>query len=207
MSEPSPLAAVPSKRRLPLFPTIIVALAVAVMVGLGIWQVRRAQWKEGLIARYSAAQDLPPISYPTAPIKDADLPLFRHATAVCHQPVGRRVASGHNLKGEPGYAVIVDCRTGAEGPGLSVEVGWSKNPNAAFNWPGGPVSGVIAPDSRTRMRLVAASAPAGLETPAPPSLDQIPNNHRSYALQWFAFALIALVIYALAVRQRWTRTP
>jgi surfeit locus 1 family protein len=30
----------------------------------------------------------------------------------------------------------------------------------------------------------------------------IPNNHRSYAVQWFAFALIALIIYGLAVRKR-----
>ena len=203
MSEPSPLAAAPAIRRLPLIPTIIVAVAIATMIGLGIWQIQRARWKEGLIARYADAQDRPPITYPTVPLKDADLPLFRHATAVCLQPVGRRVASGHNLKDEPGYAIIVDCLTGAEGPGLSVEVGWSKNPNAAVNWPGGPVSGIIAPDSKTRMRLVAASAPAGLETAAPPSLDQIPNNHRSYAIQWFAFALIALIIYVLAVRQRW----
>ena len=53
------------------------------------------------------------------------------------------------------------------------------------------------------MRLVAASAPPGLEPSAPPSLDRIPNNHRSYAMQWFAFALIALVVFALAIRQRW----
>ena len=203
MSEPSPLADARSKRRLPPVATIIVIAAVATMIGLGLWQLRRAQWKEGLIARYAAAQDLPPISYPTAPIRDADLPLYRHATAVCLKPVGRRVGSGHNLKGEPGYAIIVDCRTGAEGPGLSVEVGWSKNPSAAVDWPGGPVSGVIAPDSKTRMRLVAASAPPGLEPSAPPSLDRIPNNHRSYAMQWFAFALIALVIFVIAIRQRW----
>ena len=204
MSEGSPLADARARRRLPPIATIIVAVAVATMIGLGVWQIRRAHWKEGLIARYSAARNLPPISYPTAPIRDADLPLFRHATAVCLEPVGRRVAAGRNLKEEPGYAIIVDCRTGAEGPGLSVEVGWSKNPNAAVNWSGGPVSGIIAPDRRTGMRLVAASAPAGLEPSAPPSLEQIPNNHRSYAIQWFAFALIALVIYALAIRQRWT---
>jgi len=207
VSEPSPLADAPLTRRLPLIPTIIVTAAVATMIGLGLWQIRRAEWKEGLIARYAAAQALPPISYPTAPIKGADLPLFRHATAVCLQPIGKRVASGHNLQDEPGYAIIVDCRIGAEGPGLSVEVGWSKNPNATANWPGGPVSGVIAPDGKTRMRLVAASAPAGLEIAAPPSLDQIPNNHRSYAFQWFAFALTALVIYGLALRQRWKRAP
>jgi cytochrome oxidase assembly protein ShyY1 len=194
-------------RKLPIIPTIIVAVAVLTMIGLGVWQLQRAQWKEGLIFRYQAARNLPPISYPTVPLKEADLPLFRHATAICLQPVGKRVTAGRNLQGETGYAVIVDCRTSAEGPGLAVEVGWSRNPNAQFTWEGGPVSGVIAPDSRTKMRLVAAGAPAGLEVAAPPSLDQIPNNHRSYAIQWFAFAAIALLIYALAVRQRWRRAP
>ena len=57
------------------------------------------------------------------------------------------------------------------------------------------------------MRLVAASAPPGLEPSAEPSLSSIPNNHRFYALQWFAFALIALVIYGLAVRKRWREEP
>ena len=189
-------------RRLPIIPTVIVATAVLTMIGLGVWQLQRAAWKEGLIARYQAAQQQQPIAWPMIPLKDADLPLFRHATAVCLQPVGRRATAGRNAKGETGYAVIVDCRTGAEGPGLSVEVGWSRNPNAQFDWPGGPVSGMIAPDSRTRMRLVAAGAPAGLEVAAPPSIDQISNNHRAYALQWFAFAGIAALIYGLALRQR-----
>ena len=90
---------------------------------------------------------------------------------------------------------------------MSVELGWSKDPNAKFQWPGGPVSGVIAPDSRMRMRLVAATAPAGLVPSAPPSTDQIPNNHRSYAIQWFLFALIAAVIYILALRKRQKAEP
>ena len=88
---------------------------------------------------------------------------------------------------------------------MSVAVGWSKNPNAALNWAGGPVSGIIAPDKNTRMRLVAASAPPGLETVAPPSLASIPNNHRSYAVQWFLFAGIAALIYGLALRLRWKK--
>ena len=52
------------------------------------------------------------------------------------------------------------------------------------------------------VRLVAASAPPGLEPSAPPSIERIPNNHRSYALQWFLFALIAAVIYVLALRKK-----
>jgi cytochrome oxidase assembly protein ShyY1 len=189
-------------RRLPIIATLVVLAAVAAMVGLGIWQLRRAKWKEGIIARYAQAEKLPPIIYPTTPMTDEQLPLFRHATGVCLHPVGQRAMAGEDKSGEPGYVHIVDCSTGAEGPGMSVEVGWSKDPNAKVNWAGGAASGIISPDRKTRMRLVAASAPQGLEPSAPPSIDSIPNNHRSYALQWFAFALIALIIYGLAVRKR-----
>jgi surfeit locus 1 family protein len=194
-------------RRLPIVATIIVLAAVALMIGLGVWQLQRAKWKEGLLARYTQAERLPPIVWPTVPLKADQLPLFRHATGMCLRPVAKRAVVGENREGEPGYAQIVDCATGAEGPGMSVELGWSKNPNAKFSWPGGLVSGIIAPDKRSRMRLVAASAPPGLEPSAEPKLANIPNNHRSYALQWFAFALIALVIYGLAVRKRFKDGP
>jgi surfeit locus 1 family protein len=194
-------------RRLPIISTMVVLAAVALMVGLGMWQIRRAQWKEGLLTRYAAAEKLPPIAFPTVPLRDDQLPLFRHATGVCLRVTGQRATVGENRSGEPGYAHIVDCATGAEGPGMSVEVGWSKNPNAKVNWRGGLVSGVIGPDRRMRMRLVAGSAPPGLEPSAPPSISSIPNNHRSYALQWFAFAGIALVIYGLALRKRLTQAP
>lgn len=189
-------------RRLPLIPTLLVLAAVAVMIGLGLWQLQRAQGKDSLIERYAAAQNMPPIAWPTGPVRDADVPLFRHATGNCLRVVARRAVAGQNVSGEPGYAHIADCATGAEGRGMSVVIGWSKNPNAKTEWTGGLVSGIVAPDSRSRMRLVAASPAPGLEANAPPSLEAIPNNHRSYALQWFVFALMASVIYALALRQR-----
>ena len=193
------------KRALPLVPTILVALAVAVLVGLGVWQLSRAEWKEELIERYRAAAALPPIAYPTGPISDEQLPLFRYATGHCLRPVSKRAIAGQNRAGETGYVQIVDCATGVEGPGMSVELGWSKNPNARFVWNGGLVSGVIAPDGKTRMRLVAATPPQGLAASAPPSVDQIPitpAGHRGYAATWFAIALIALTVYGFALRQR-----
>ena len=189
-------------RKLPLLPTLVVGVAVAIMIALGFWQLRRAGEKEALLAQYRAAQNQPPISFPTAPIHSDRLPLFRYSTGVCLRTVSKRSTAGQNRRGEPGYVHIIDCSTGAEGPGMSVEVGWSKNPNVALKWPGGPVSGIIAPDRKTRMRLVAATSPPGLEPSAPPSIDQIPNNHRSYAVQWLLFALIAAVIYGLALRKK-----
>ena len=129
--------------------------------------------------------------------------LFRRASGLCLQPVTARATAGRNRKGETGYSHIVDCRTGAEGPGMSVDIGWSADPNAGKGWKGGPVSGVIAPDKRMRMRLVSDQGFAGLEPSAPPSTESIPNNHRAYAVQWFLFAGIALT----DLRPRAARPP
>jgi cytochrome oxidase assembly protein ShyY1 len=198
-------------KRLPVVPTLIVLAAVALMIALGVWQLQRAKWKEGLIARYAAADRLPPIAFPTAPLHKDELPLFRHATGVCLRIVGHRAIGGENRVGEPGYVHIVDCVTGGEGPGMSVEVGWSKDPNAKVNWAGGPVSGVIAPDRVHRMRLVAASAPPGLEPSKVPDVTSVspvtPAGHRGYAATWFGLALIALLTYVLAVRKRFKGQP
>nr|NUR37511.1 SURF1 family protein [Sphingomonas sp.] len=198
-------------KRLPVIPTIFVAGAVAVLVWLGLWQLQRATWKEQLLARYAEAEKLPPIAFPTAPLHYDQLPLFRHATGVCLRVVGRRAIGGENQAGEPGYVQILDCATGAEGPGLSVEVGWSKDPNAKVNWAGGPVSGIIVPDRRSRMRLVAGSAPPGLQPSRTPDVSAAspvtPAGHRGYAATWFALAVIALIIYALALRKRLKEQP
>ena len=196
-------------RRVPIAATIVVAAAVALMIGLGVWQLQRAKWKEGLIAQYAAAQKLPPIAWPTVPLRKGELPLFRYATGVCLRPVAVHAVGGENVRGEPGYVQIVDCATGTEGPGMSVEIGWSKDPNAKVNWRGGPVSGIIVPDRRTRIRLVAAGAPPGLEQPRPPDVTSVspitPAGHRGYAATWFGLAAIALIIYGFAVAKRMKR--
>ncbi len=188
-------------RRLPFLPTLLVAAAVVTMIGLGVWQLNRAIWKDGLVNQYARASKLPPIAFPTVPLNTGNLPLYRYATGNCLEVVGRRTVAGTNRGGEPGFGQVADCRTGAEGPGMAVVIGWSKNPKAGADWKGGPVSGIIGPDAISRMHLVADGAAAGLEPAAPPSVDSIPNNHRSYAVQWFLFAGVALIIYLLALRR------
>ena len=194
-------------RRLPLLATLIVGAAVLTMVALGVWQMSRAKWKDGLVAQYARASKLPPIAFPTVPLNTKNLPLYRYATGNCLEVVGRRTVAGTNRGGEPGFALVADCRTGAEGPGMAVVIGWSKNPKAGTNWKGGPVSGIIGPDAVSRMHLVADGAAPGLEPAAPPSVTSIPNNHRSYAVQWFLFAGVALVIYLIALRRLPPRKP
>lgn len=193
------------KARVPVFTTIIVGAAIVLMIGLGFWQIRRSHENERLLAQYNAAAKLPPIAFPTAAVK-GPLPLFRWAAGYCQSVVSGREIAGRSRNGEVGWSHIVNCATGAEGPGMAVEVGWSRNPDAKVNWRGGPVSGVIVPDRENRIRLVAASAPPGLEAAGLPTTDTAvpvtPDRNRMYALQWFAFAAIALLIYGLALRKR-----
>jgi cytochrome oxidase assembly protein ShyY1 len=193
--------------RFPLVPTIVVAAAVAVMIGLGIWQLQRKGEKEALIAQYRAASTLPPVAFPTVPREDDKL-LYRRATGFCLQPLGWRSVAGRNTKDETGWSHIVSCRTGGlEGPGMQVDMGWSTSSAPPAGWKGGPVSGVIAPDRLHEIRLVSSQAAPGLVPSAAPSPEATPNNHLMYALQWFFFAAAAAVVYVLALRKRREKSP
>lgn len=186
----------------PVLPTIFVAAAVATMVALGVWQLQRKAEKESLLVQYAEAAKLPAMAWPAVPLP-AKLPLFRRSSLMCIKVERWESVSGKNTKGQAGFAHVADCHIGgAEGPGAKVAVGWSARPEQP-EWTGGAVTGMIAPDNGGRMiRLIADTAPTGLETLAPPSPDSIPNNHLLYAIQWFFFAAAAAVIYVLAVRRR-----
>ena len=186
-------------KRLPILGTIVVLTAVAIMAGLGIWQLQRADWKNGLLETYAAASELPAISYPAVPSAE-NAPYFRKSTVNCLAVVGWRSTSGRSATGKSGWSHIAQCRiAGAEGPGAQVVAGWSERPDNP-QWDGGIVDGIIAPDSQFIIRLVASEPVAGLQKSQPPALQDIPNNHLSYAVQWFLFAGIALVIFLLALR-------
>jgi cytochrome oxidase assembly protein ShyY1 len=171
------------------------------MIGLGLWQLQRAEWKQALIAQYEANAKLPPVAWPALAPADDNL-LYRRARGFCLEATGWRAMAGRNLRDEPGWSHIAACRTGGgEGPGMQVDVGWSKSPDPP-QWRGGEVSGIIVPDRKHRIRLVSAAPAAGLERSAARSPADTPNNHLLYAIQWFFFAASALVIYALALRRR-----
>jgi surfeit locus 1 family protein len=200
--------------RFPLFPTLLVAAAVATMIGLGLWQLRRADEKEALRAQYARNAALPPIALPIGALPDETL-LYRRATAFCLEPTAWRLTGGKSASGRTGTRYIAECRTGAEGPGFAADMGVSPDPRANPRWKGGEVTGKIVaepPRSSFMQRLRGGSAPPrpmivseraapGLEPSAPPSFDA-PNNSLSYAFQWFFFAAAAAVIYLLALRRR-----
>lgn len=188
-------------KRLPIFGTLLVLVAVATMIWLGIWQLQRAEWKNELLATYESVSNQPAISYPLVPVED-NPPYFRLSSVNCLEVLGWRAVSGRNEYGQSGWAHIAYCKTsGGEGPGAQVVAGWSKSSEDP-DWNGGILNGVIAPDSQHIVRLVASEPIAGLEKSQGPSIDDIPNNHMAYAVQWFLFAGIALTIYFLALRGR-----
>jgi len=185
--------------RLPLIPTVLVLLAVGVMIRLGVWQLDRLHEKEALIARYAAAEAMSAdVPFPRSQV-EAEQRLYRHARIECREVTDATTKAGSNSGGETGMAHYATCRL-ADGGTAVVVLGWSRDP-ATPDWRGGIASGVIAPGPR----LVADPPLAGLQPNARPDPSDIPNNHLAYAVQWFLFAVTALVIYALAVRKRLLR--
>jgi surfeit locus 1 family protein len=180
----------------PIIPTLIVAAAVAAMIALGVWQLRRAEWKADLLARYSQAQTMS--SNVPWPRSNAELERsrFRWSQFDCRRVLAIRTTAATSAGGAKGVAQIARCAIDGGGE-AEVALGWSP-PTEQVSWSGGPVSGIIAAGGV----LHAAQVLRGLEPLAPPDPNDLPNNHLMYAGQWFFFALTALVIYGLALRKR-----
>lgn len=202
-------------RRVPLAATLIVGLAIALMIGLGLWQRDRAREKEAALAAWRANADLPAAAYPVGNPAD-EAYLFRTLSGHCLRVVDWQVVGGRARDGGPGWRHIAYCATGAEGPGLVVDMGVSRRPDATVGWTGGAVRGPAThePDrsgwlerlrgagSPLRLMIVAQVPAPGLAASAPPDPASVPNNHRSYMMQWFLFAAAAAIIYGLALRKR-----
>jgi len=188
-------------RRVPILPTILVAAAVATMIALGVWQLRRAEWKADLIARYQQAQAMS--SNVPWPGNSAEMEqsLFRWSQFRCDEVLGMRTTAADNVNGQGGVAQIARCAIDGGGE-AEVALGWSL-PTQQISWRGGEVAGIIAPNGV----LHAARQAPGLLPLAPPDPNDLPNNHLAYAGQWFFFAVTALVIYVLALRRRRREVP
>jgi surfeit locus 1 family protein len=209
MAGQAPADAAAPKRRLPIIATVLVLAAVAAMIGLGIWQLQRRTEKLATLAVLAANPSKPAIAMPIPAIGD-DL-MFRRAGAMCLQPISFSTEGAGNA----GYRIIAKCKTAREGPGFAVQIGTTRDVDYKPTWTGGHVTGMIshAPSHRPLIAglfnkaaaqplLLVADTPApGLTANAVPSIESIPNNHLAYAVQWFAFAVIALVIYGLALRR------
>lgn len=109
----------------PLGLTLVTAVAMAILVGLGVWQVQRLHWKEGLLARVHMLQTAPPrplasvlpqldagvdvdFTRVTADCPDIETSAFLKLWAVPDARSGFRIITACRLPGAPGKAILVD---------------------------------------------------------------------------------------------------
>jgi surfeit locus 1 family protein len=160
--------------------TIATLVGVAVLIGLGFWQLQRMEWKEGVIARIEARTERRPATLERALVLVSERPnpsyfpvrvegLFHHDR--------ERYLYALSLTGEPGWHVIVPLET-VSGDVILVDRGFV--PEALCDpatRPDGQIKGVVGVTGLIR-------------TPEKPSL-LIPDNDPE-ANQWFSRDLLAM---------------
>lgn len=213
-------------RRL-LLPGISTVIMLAVLASLGLWQLDRRVWKQGLLDAIARAEMLPAINLPETPAPFAKVRVtgvFRDDFWSLYGAQGRDTAQGTIMGGQ-----LLGVLARPSGP-ILVDLGWV--PTAATHPKPGlmTVEGFIRPaehaglfaatdDLRSRrfytldpsaigaalgVKLapftLVAVGPAGMPDPAR-TLPRPPNDHFGYALTWFSFAAILAIIFALHARK------
>lgn len=205
------------------------AAGLALLLGLGVWQVQRLGWKRDLLAAIEARIDDAPWPLPAAPdpVQDRYLPVA--ITGRLAGP-GVRVLTSRNLAGA-GHRLVAAFETDA-GRRILLDRGFVSVRDTLPPPPDGPlaVTGNLQwPDETDRFtpapdgdlwfaRDVAALAAAlGTEpvlvvarsatppsppiAPMPVDTAAIPNNHLGYAITWFSLAAIWAGMTAALVRR------
>jgi surfeit locus 1 family protein len=203
-----------------IFPLLLGIAGTAVLVSLGLWQLQRLDWKEGVLAEIEGRIGAAPVAVPAAPDPDRDLYLpvtargdlgaeaLHVLVSTRDQGAGHRIISVLTLA--DGRRVMVDegyVRSGGTlrpGPATGVTV------TGNLHWPDEVDRWTPAPDLEDGLffaRDVPAMAAAlgtepvlivarSLEGTAPRAqalpvtTEGIPNDHLGYAIQWFGLAAV-----------------
>ncbi len=201
------------KRLLPL----IVGLAVAVLCArLGVWQLDRLGQRRSRNAVVEAQLALPPVRLPST-LRPESLNYRRAVARGRFDFAAETVEVARTFRGAPGVHLITPLVLD-DGTGVAVIRGWVYSPDgrtvdrARLEEPEtATVSGVLLPPSADwravhpeslsaaypRLPLVLrrtvppGSLPGGIVVLDPPVIDEGP--HLGYAIQWFSFAVIAVV--------------
>jgi surfeit locus 1 family protein len=211
---------------------IVGVVAAVVFARLGVWQLDRRAERRDRNALLEARLSQPPIHLTEAgPLLTAaaDSLRFRRVRAVGRFDfLYEAVQGGLSYNGAPGVHLMTPLRL-ADGAGVLVDRGWTyaadgmtANRDSLREPDSTVVEGVfVAPVARWGVRPDTLDAgypmlrpilrrtegpsglPTGLAVPPLPALDDGP--HLAYALQWFSFAVIAVVGGALLSRRPKTR--
>ncbi|MEM9011927.1 MAG: SURF1 family protein [Pseudomonadota bacterium] len=223
------------RRRL-IAPILFGTIGAAILVSLGVWQLQRLTWKEGVLAEIAARKDASPVPVPAAPTEAAHEYLrVREEGRVA--PEALHVLVSIQRQG-PGYRVIAPF-TLDDGRRVLLDRGFLPQAEKDRPLPTGRLSvtgTLLWPDERdsftpdpdltgnvwfvrdaVAMAEVLQTAPVMIVSDAPvpdgapeplPVTVAIPNNHLEYALTWFSLAIVWLAMTAyLVVRLRTKAQP
>ena len=115
----------PEFRSFERVPTIITVAALALLIGLGVWQLKRMAWKETLIAQYELARTFPPIDISTGkapPITSLEFRTVKLTGMFLHDKELHLV--GRYYRGELGYHVLTPFQIPGKQDLLLVNRGW-----------------------------------------------------------------------------------
>jgi surfeit locus 1 family protein len=197
---------------------IVAGVVAALCVTAGVWQLGRLEQRRARNAALAARLALPALELRSGISVDSARQRRVVARGV-YDFAAERTWPGRSFDGTPGVALITPLRL-ADGAAVLVDRGWVPSPDA-FQV---DHAAYLEPE-RAVVHGIAFVPPRGrgdvdpfgflpfviqLETPPPqprglprrwpvPVLDNGP--HLSYAIQWFSFALIALVGTAALIRR------
>jgi surfeit locus 1 family protein len=178
----------PARPRFPWGLTIVCALAFALLVSLGVWQVQRMQWKEGLIAAAEAAAAITPSDPRTAFRRGEFARLAVDCPGLATAPYVE-LQTIHD--GEPGVRLISACRPAGFGFAILIDRGFVSETISARP----PVSASTEP-VRIEGQLRRSTPPGPMALP--------PEGRRFFARDHMAMAealgvrsdVMALMAYA-----------
>jgi len=214
-----------------LFPLVAGLGGAAVLAALGVWQLERLEWKEGVLAEIEARIAAPPGPVPAHPDPESDryLPVEATGTTGARElhvlvsdrslGAGFRIITGFETR--DGRRLLLDrgfvpteAKDAARPPAdLTVQgnLHWPderdgftpENDRAANYWYAREV-GVMAEALDTEPVLIVARTTAPPQEglrPLPVGTEGIPNNHLGYAVQWFGLAVVWLGMTAYFIRR------
>ncbi|MGH7028513.1 SURF1 family protein [Brevundimonas sp.] len=111
-----------ARPRFPVVLTVFAVLLLGVLLALGVWQVQRMQWKEGLIAAAEAAADLPPL--PLAEALALDDPEFRRVILTCRGLAAAPYVELQSIENSDAGVRLVSACAVEGGPTLLVDRGF-----------------------------------------------------------------------------------
>ncbi len=111
-----------ARPRFPIILTILAVLLLGVLLALGVWQVQRMQWKEGLIASAEVAAGQPPL-----PLEEAlklENPEFRRVLLTCRGLAAAPYVELQSIENSDAGVRLVSACAVEGGPTLLVDRGF-----------------------------------------------------------------------------------